>query len=89
MAIDPVHHVTRLASERIGGPETRIRDLPCRVRDGGRDLGDRGGPVRKLGARDLYLAFHHAIQLDGTALELMAKDDPPCADITVRRAIAF
>jgi hypothetical protein len=28
-------------------------------------------------------------QLDGTALELMAKDDPPCTDITVRRAIAF
>lgn len=32
---------------------------------------------------------HHAIQLPGSALELMAEDDPRRTDITVRRAIAF
>ncbi len=35
------------------------------------------------------LAFHHAVQLYGSALELMAEDDPRRADLTVRRAIAF
>jgi predicted ATPase len=35
------------------------------------------------------LAFHHAIQLYGSALELMPEGDPRHTDITVRRAIAF
>jgi class 3 adenylate cyclase len=35
------------------------------------------------------LAFHHAVQLYGSALELMAEDDPRRTDVTVRRAIAF
>ncbi len=35
------------------------------------------------------LAFHHAVQLYGSALELMAEDDPRRADLAVRRAIAF
>jgi class 3 adenylate cyclase len=35
------------------------------------------------------LAFHHAIQLYGSALELMPEGDPRRTDITVRRAIAF
>ena len=35
------------------------------------------------------LAFHHAVQLYGSALELMDEDDPRRTDVTVRRAIAF
>ena len=35
------------------------------------------------------LAFHHAVQLYGSALELMDEDDPRRPDTTVRRAIAF
>jgi class 3 adenylate cyclase len=35
------------------------------------------------------LAFHHAVQLYGSALGLMDEDDPRRADVTVRRAIAF
>jgi class 3 adenylate cyclase len=35
------------------------------------------------------LAFHHAVQLYGSALELMAEDDPRRKDLAVRRAIAF
>ena len=38
---------------------------------------------------DEQLAFHHAVQLYGSALELMAEDDPRRTDVTVRRAIAF
>jgi predicted ATPase len=35
------------------------------------------------------LAFHHAVQLYGSALELMGEDDPRRTDVTVKRAIAF
>jgi class 3 adenylate cyclase len=35
------------------------------------------------------LAFHHSVQLYGSALELIDEDDPRRADLTVRRAIAF
>jgi class 3 adenylate cyclase len=35
------------------------------------------------------LAFHHAVQLYSSALELMNEDDPRRTDVTVRRAIAF
>jgi class 3 adenylate cyclase len=35
------------------------------------------------------LAFHHAVQLYGSALELMGEEDPRRTDVTVKRAIAF
>jgi class 3 adenylate cyclase len=35
------------------------------------------------------LAFHHAVQLYGSALKLMAEEDPRRKDLAVRRAIAF
>jgi class 3 adenylate cyclase len=35
------------------------------------------------------LAFHHAVQLYGSALGLMAEEDPRRKDLAVRRAIAF
>ncbi|HET6791212.1 MAG TPA: AAA family ATPase [Actinomycetota bacterium] len=35
------------------------------------------------------LAFHHAVQLYGSALELMAEEDPRRKALAVRRAIAF
>ena len=38
---------------------------------------------------DEQLAFHHAVELYGTALGLLADDDPRRTDLTVRRAIAF
>ena len=57
---------------------------------------EAGEPDRSLpyliGAAELaheQLAFHHAVQLYGSALELMDEDDPRRTDATVRRAIAF
>ena len=57
---------------------------------------EAGEPDRSLpyliGAAELaheQLAFHHAVQLYGSALELMDEDDPRRTDLTVRRAIAF
>jgi class 3 adenylate cyclase len=38
---------------------------------------------------DEQLAFHHAVELYGTALGLLANDDPRRSDVTVRRAISF
>ena len=38
---------------------------------------------------DEQLAFHHAVELYGTALGLLADDDPRRSDVTVRRAISF
>ncbi|HEX5938475.1 MAG TPA: AAA family ATPase [Actinomycetota bacterium] len=38
---------------------------------------------------DEQLAFHHAVELYGSALELMAGDDPGRQDLTVKRLISF
>jgi class 3 adenylate cyclase len=38
---------------------------------------------------DEQLAFHHAVELYGRALGLLAEDDPRRSDVTVRRAISF
>jgi class 3 adenylate cyclase len=38
---------------------------------------------------DEQLAFHHAVELYGDALGLLAEDDPRRQDITVRRMISF
>jgi class 3 adenylate cyclase len=38
---------------------------------------------------DEQLAFHHAVELYGSALELLPEDDPRRSDLTVRRAISF
>jgi predicted ATPase len=38
---------------------------------------------------DEQLAFHHAVELYGSALELMAEDDPRRQDLTVKRLISF
>jgi hypothetical protein len=38
---------------------------------------------------DEQLAFHHAVELYGAALGLLAEDDPRRRDVTVRRAISF
>jgi class 3 adenylate cyclase len=38
---------------------------------------------------DEQLAFHHAVELYGRALGLLADDDPRRKDVTVRRAISF
>nr|MBA3364120.1 hypothetical protein [Actinomycetota bacterium] len=38
---------------------------------------------------DEQLAFHHAVELYGAALGLLAEDDPRLQDITVRRLISY
>jgi predicted ATPase len=38
---------------------------------------------------DEQLAFHHAVELYGSALGLLSDDDPRRKDVTVRRAISF
>jgi class 3 adenylate cyclase len=38
---------------------------------------------------DEQLAFHHAVELYGKAMELLAGDDPRRKEVTVRRAISF
>jgi class 3 adenylate cyclase len=52
---------------------------------------DRSLPYLIAAARqaDEQLAFHHAVQLYGEALELVAADDPRRSDLTVRRAISY
>jgi class 3 adenylate cyclase/uncharacterized protein (DUF2267 family) len=57
---------------------------------------EAGAPDRSLpyliSAAELaneQLAFHHAVQLYGSALELMDEDDPRRSDVTIRRAVAF
>jgi class 3 adenylate cyclase len=58
--------------------------------------GEAGEPEKSLpyliaGAElaDEQLAFHHAVELYGRALALLAEDDPRRSDVTVRRAISF
>jgi class 3 adenylate cyclase len=38
---------------------------------------------------DEQLAFHHALELYGSALELLAEDDPRRQDLTVKRLVSF
>jgi class 3 adenylate cyclase len=71
----------------------RTRNLSWVIAHHWREAGepDRSLPYL-IGAAELaheQLAFHHAVQLYGSALGLMDADDPRRADVTVRRAIAF
>jgi class 3 adenylate cyclase len=71
----------------------RTRNLSWVIAHHWREAGepDRSLPYL-IGAAELaheQLAFHHAVQLYGSALELMDEDDPRRTDVTVRRAIAF
>ena len=71
----------------------RTRNLAWLIAHHWREAGepDRSLPYL-IGAAELaneQLAFHHAVQLYGSALGLMNEDDPRRADVTVRRAIAF
>ena len=51
---------------------------------------DRSLPYLIAAARkaDAQLAFHHAVELYGAALELLPPDDPRRADVTVRRLVS-
>jgi class 3 adenylate cyclase len=82
--------VARYVEDVAGG---RTRNLAWVIAHHWREAGepDRSLPYL-IGAAELaheQLAFHHAVQLYGSALGLMDEDDPRRADVTVRRAIAF
>jgi class 3 adenylate cyclase len=77
--------------EEVAGDRTR--NLAWILAHHWREAGetDRSLPylIRAAELANEQLAFHHAVQLYGSALELMDADDPRRTDLTVRRAIAF
>lgn len=102
--IREVAYSTLPRADRKGRHAAVARYIEDVASDGTRNLAwvlayhwrEAGEPDRSLpyliGAAELaheQLAFHHAVQLYGSALELMAEDDPHRADLAVRRAIAF